>query len=282
MYFLDFYDWAVFFYMLHPVLLVFFMLSEADSLRAASVCREAGQLACHSSVADADSTNEDDKRAILTDVGDSVDAVDKSISVLLAASMSTPRLRAAADCGVDMAGAAELRLGVGWAGLSIWCLVSFNVCIELAPYYFDRDDPVHVRIRYPVFFFVNATCIIGYVIVWISAEVDKKAFLLSAVFKLLVLVALLSLPIYLVMGYGLGELSPRFHCFRYCWNFFSCFSAVFSILAFLCAAAGLSGLARMCCIGRCLAGTLAPGCRCCKCLSRRAAKRPNTSMDGPA
>lgn len=234
------------------ILLVFFMLSEADILQVASVQREAEQLARYSSITGADSSNEEDKRAILSDVGDKVDAVDKSIGVLLDASMSTTHLRFAAERGVDVTGAAEQRLALGWVGLSLWCKWAVE-CKGLPEFY------------------VCAACIIFYIIKGACAEADERAFLLSALFKLFLLMLALPVPV----------LREVLSCAPGC-GLFSAAITLCSIVAVLCAAAGLSGLARIPCIGRCLVGTLAPSCRSWKCCSQRKAKRFRGSSKSPA
>jgi len=267
--------------MLLPLLLVFFILSEVDCLRLARAHREADQLAVYSCVTGAESSNEEDKRAILSDIGDKVDAVNKSIHVLLDAGMSTLGLRSAAELGVDVAGAAEQRLAVGWAGLSKWCLFTVFFCTELGDHNLELLGEARYNRQLPQLyhkaeFYLTACCIVCYAIIWVASGTDKKAFLLSALFKLLVLMTA-CFPLVVIV----------FNCLRKgrcsCawsrmwesrpWGLGSLYAALFSILAVLCAARGLSGLARIPCIGRHLAGALAPGCRICKCCGRRAAKR---------
>lgn len=247
--------------LLQPLLLVYFMLSELDSLRAECLREEARQLAQFSSILHAASTSESDKQAIMSDIGDRVEAVDKSIRILLAAGMSTLQLRSAAERGVDVAGAADQRYAIGWAGVSIWGLITVYFCNGAGLGVYEGGP------FYPLYFSSNVVCLVAYVLIGICSESDKRAFLLSALLKIEALMALF-LPFWAaLLGFQLSV-----------WELMAPYTTVISVVAILCATAGMSGLAKIPCFGRCLAGTLSPGCRCCQ-RCRRGSKRHQTDAD---
>eukprot|EP00425_Heterocapsa_triquetra_P015842 CAMPEP_0195135046 /NCGR_PEP_ID=MMETSP0448-20130528/151761_1 /TAXON_ID=66468 /ORGANISM="Heterocapsa triquestra, Strain CCMP 448" /LENGTH=172 /DNA_ID=CAMNT_0040173157 /DNA_START=21 /DNA_END=539 /DNA_ORIENTATION=- len=161
--------------------------------------------------------------------------------------------------------------------------MSYYFCIVLELRLSDHENDglsiFHGTLDHPTFF-VNVTCIAAYIVMLIAAGADTRAFLLSAVFKLLVLtwipvgmvIAIVAEPDY---QHGTPmKVSPS-KVLPWC-------TVLYSILMVLCAAAGLSGLARVPWIGKCLAGALAPGCHICKCCRRRAVNRSDGSGESPA
>jgi len=233
--------------LVQPVFLVFFMFAELDYLRASRVRREAGQLAQFSSVVDATSTSEADRQAILDDIADCVNAVDGSIFTLLAAGMSTVQLRSAAQRGVDVIGAAVQRYALAWLGLAIWGLGSVFCC------YGGLLGINEVDHHFKWNLIINMACLIVYVIIGICSESDKRAFLQSAVVKVE----------FFMFLKAIWEL--RYNRMTECRTFelLANHTTIFSVVAVVCAIAGMSGIARIPCLGRCIAGILSPGCRCC-------------------
>jgi len=186
---------------------VFFVLAECDRLLGIRLRLEAESLRnSYTSIQYATSTNPVDKESILNAIGDNIARVDQSIDVLLRAGMSTPNLRQARRMGMDIEGAADLRYGVSWTSLAIPCVLNYFAYSGLAWLHNVLDVFQGVGLdAHP--FAVSAWCqqshhgnLIVYIMnwiliawsfrIWIMKNTDGKAFLSSAIAKLI----LFSLP----------------------------------------------------------------------------------------
>jgi len=219
------------------VFAIYFIAAEVDRLCTASIFAEARDLGAeYITIAEARATSAEDKRRILSDIGDESEAVDASIRVLLAAGMSTPGLRKAAARGVDVKSAADLRLAIAWVGLGMWLLSNLWLYLYVCP---GTSGMLHM-------FIANWALIALCILLWIRAKRDGQAFIGSVLTKLAVVPAFLG-PI----GKHYGS------CFVH-----MCCLTIMGILAVACSAAGMGGIAQVPCVGPFLAGVLGPGCRC--------------------
>mmetsp|Transcript_134622 Transcript_134622/g.340182 ORF Transcript_134622/g.340182 Transcript_134622/m.340182 type:complete len:644 (+) Transcript_134622:196-2127(+) len=236
---------------------VFFLMSEMDRLHFNRLRLEAEALReSFTSIADAKASQEEDRRRILRDIGDQIEVVDGSIRVLLAAGMSTADLRGAAEAGADVTSMADLRLATAWAGLSGWILLNFfdYECIDLTVC--SESDWA---------FACTWTLIAVFVLLWIRADVDRKAWIGSVVSKCGILCMVLFVGLLPAIEHFAWSDKRRL---RSTW-FRLCISIV-GLFALACSAAGVQRVAELPYCGPWLAEALGSGCRpACRCQRRK-------------
>jgi len=241
---------------------VFFLMSEMDRLHFNRVRLEAEELReSFTSIADAKASQEEDRRKILRDIGDQTEVVDKAIRVLVAAGMSTADLRRAAEAGADVTSMADLRLAPAWAGLSGWVLLNFfdYECIDLAVC--SQSDWA---------FACTWMLIAAFLLLWVRADVDRKAWIGSVVSKCGILCLLLFTGLLPAIEHfaWMDKRKLQSAWFRLCLS-------IVGLFALACSAAGVWRVAELPCCGPRLAEALGPGCSC-----RR--RRFHSGTRGPA
>lgn len=211
----------------------FWPLSVLDRLRELEALHEATELrGGYAGSANATSSNEDDKRRILCEIGDRLEAVDESIQVLLDAYMSTPALRKAFSAGVNVCQAADLRMGYVFGACLVWVA--------------DTDHQACTGLIEGVIIFVIVAA------AFISQENDHRHFMVTAGLKLWSMwLVICIIPVGMVNG-GLELCVPLR---RACFYPFLVVGIIFSL-------AGRRHLVRLPYVGPWLVQAFGPGCGC--------------------
>jgi hypothetical protein len=236
------------------VLIAFFSASEVQRMRGNLLRLEHEALCSHyTSVREADASCEEDKWSILAEIGDKVPEVDNCINILSIVGMSTHGLRYAIERGANITSVADIRFP--WIGLAIWML---GVAATMVSYANASIAEKWGNFAVMTIFAASLCCPLAFVIVWFLAEVDKRAFIKASASKLMIIAPLFFAaaiwPWQFLSAWG----EPIWYTFR----FFPFVHTVFGLMAIVCAALGMGGVAAIPYVGPCLAGALGPGWRC--------------------
>jgi hypothetical protein len=225
-------------------LLAIFSASEVQRMRGNLLRLEHQALCSHyTSVREADASCEEDKRSILAEIGDRWPEVDNCIRILSIVGMSTRGLRYAIERGANITSVADSRFP--WIGLAAWMLGVVEIIVS---YLNGPIADVGGVSAVSAVFAASLCCPIVFVIVWFHAEMDKRAFIKASMTKLMMISPVV---FFLVIFPFLPE--SRLFFFVH---------AVFGLMAIVCAALGIQGVASIPYVGPCLASALGPGWWC--------------------
>lgn len=212
---------------------VFWPLNEMDRRREEKACRESGELSQgYLGSTRAYSSNEDDKRRILADLGDRTGDVDFSIQVLIDAQMSTPCLRASAAAGVSVRQGAHVRSAFTMVAAFGWMAISD-----------EMQMPVPATISIGLSFML---------LFWLS-ENDHRTFMSVATLKLMLVAILARWVVGICSGFGFSQLPVKASRPVY---------LPLIVLAAVCCLFGRLHLIGIPCCGAWLVDVLGPGCSC--------------------
>jgi len=192
----------------------------------------------YSSLLEAEASNPDDKVHILNDIGENIQAVEKSVGLILTAGISTPYLRRAAQRGAEAWGAADPSLPI----ITCYAWISSVLAGEEK----GVDQAVNVTLLVFNIVLMVLTCTLHR-----RGELGEKAFISAVMTKL----CLVTTAIYLLV------LLPLNHITDTCWTCLplKILLLVVGGLAFACSFAGMPRIARIPVVGPQLAGALGPG-----------------------
>jgi len=146
----------------------YFTANEYDRLMLSRQFRDAEQLQCgFAGVAQAQASVQADKDQIMGQIGHTVPYVDDSINVLICTGMSTPTLRSLAAHGFDMRRARDFRYSLAAFAIQSWVGVGLV--------------SVGIHGLASLFFWSGALACLWLVI---QADMDERAFIMSAIGKL--------------------------------------------------------------------------------------------------
>uniref|UniRef100_A0A7S2JKB7 Uncharacterized protein n=1 Tax=Zooxanthella nutricula TaxID=1333877 RepID=A0A7S2JKB7_9DINO len=237
-------------------LCTYFIASEIDRLRLAQSRWEARKLKLgYSGVTDAAASVQADKDRIMEDIGDNVAAVDASINVLIASGMSTSCLRANAALGIDLHGAAKLRLSVCAIVFIMW---TWGIGVSLNISRTGGEDPWLAEISMAVPF-SNFLCYVLCVVLFVRGERDEKAFISVAVAKIMCLMVLWHFG-FLISFYG-RDIRHMQQAYKLWWTVYTYAFLVLAVASAALASLGRKRLARAPVVGKWLAKMLGPGAR---------------------
>jgi len=239
------------------VLIAIFSASEVQRMRGSLLRLEHEALCSHyTSVREADASCEEDKRSILAEIGDRWPEVDNCIKILSIVGMSTHGLRYAIERGANITSVADIRFP--WIGLAIWML---GVAATMVSYVNAEMTEVWGRFAVMTIFAASLCCPLAFVIVWFLAEMDKRAFIKASASKLMIIAPLFfaaAIWPWQCLSASVCRDDPIWYSFR----LFPFVHAVFGLMAIVCAALGIQGVASIPYVGPCLASALGPGWWC--------------------
>lgn len=239
------------------ILVAFFSASEVQRMRGNLLRLEHQALCSHyTSVREADASCEEDKRSILAEIGDKLPEVDNCINILSIVGMSARGLRYAIERGANITSVADKRFP--WIGLATWML---GVAATMVSYVNGRIVEVWGRFTVMTIFAVSLCCPLVFVILWFFVEMDKRAFIKASVSKLMV-IAPLFFAVAVWPWQCLSASVCRDDSIWYSFRLFPFVHTVFGLMAIVCAAFGMDGVAAIPYVGPCFASALGPGWWC--------------------
>jgi len=178
---------------LSSILVCFFFLSEVDRARSEVASREADFLSqgYKGSIRHAACSVKSDAEDILSEIGSKSSEVDKAIQVLMRAGMWNRSLRAAAEAGVDVKGAAHMEFAMP--------LTSWAVQLVLLSFLLSFHDEVSRMLG-----LVNLILQLSWFALVAYLPQDRRAFGIKAMSKLSPLWALAAVLTHLMCCYALG------------------------------------------------------------------------------
>eukprot|EP00928_Gymnodinium_smaydae_P097381 TRINITY_DN8814_c1_g2_i1.p1 TRINITY_DN8814_c1_g2~~TRINITY_DN8814_c1_g2_i1.p1 ORF type:complete len:660 (+),score=32.44 TRINITY_DN8814_c1_g2_i1:53-2032(+) len=153
-------DQFLYFQEFHLAVLLFFILAEFDAVRARHAQESGSQLRDgFTSIYDAQCSNADDRKKIMAEIEDRIIEVDIALQVLIKAGISTRRLRAASERGVDVTGSLKWSFSEAYVvPVGLFWLIT------------------HGTPTYPLTAHVLRVLVALWVIVFVCSPLDSKAF----------------------------------------------------------------------------------------------------------
>jgi len=238
---------------LHLSAIFYFAMNEADRLQAMHKHAEAGQLqSSYEEISKCEYTVLDDYNTIMEDIGNKEAEVNRSIKVLISTGMSTPGLRKADACALDLADAANVRLATCWLCFSYWCALTYAL-----QSFYDHRYPPERNLGYEVLigldWCIKALCLLT----WLYRGLDEKAFLGMAAAK----IVMPAIFVFLLFYLGCDLSTEGVWCPEEMPITWMTTSLIVDALVLACAVLGRRRIVGIPWVGMPMAHVLGPGCR---------------------